>query len=229
MSAALTAERTVAAGCRLHGVQLGVGRRGPPTGLGGSGVLAGVGARSGRRLRLRVARGPHLPVLVAGARGHRGRPTPAAPRRVRTASRTARAPRRVRRGAGDRARGAPRPVGHDGGPLRGRVPDGTPHVPRGPGAQPAPGDGRPLGRHGGRHGPRGVRGRLPVPRPAPPAGGARTAGRPRPAAVGDDGAPARGGASGTSRPMGGRRSPDPSGPCADTARPAPRTERVPPS
>ncbi len=228
MSAALAAERTVAAGWRLHPAQHGVGRRGPPAGLGGRGVLVRVGARGGGCPRLLVARGPDLPFPVAGARGHRGRPTPAAPGCVRTASRTARAPR-VRRGAGGRARGAPRTVGHDGGPLRGRVRNGPPHVPRGPGAQPAAGDGGPLGPDGVRDGPRGLRRPLPFPCPAATADRVRTLRRPGSSAVGDDDALVRGGASGASRPVCGRRSPDPGGPRADTARPAPRTERVPPS
>lgn len=229
MSAAFAAERTVAAGWRLHPAQHGAGRRGSPAGPGGRGVLARVGARGGGRPRLLVARGPDLPFPTTPPGGHRGRPTPAAPGRVRTRSRTARAPRGVRRGAEGSARGAPRTVGHDGGPLRGRVRDGPPDVPRGPGAQPAPGDGRPLGRGDGRHGPRGLRRPLPVPRPAAPANGVRTPRRPGPAAVGDDDALVRGGASGASRPACGRRSPDPGGPRADTAKPAPRTERVPPS
>lgn len=227
MSAALAAERTVAACCRFHAAQHGVGRRGPSTGFGGGGVLAGGGGRGGGRPRRLVACGPDLPFPVAGACGHRRRSVPPAPGGVRPAPRTPRTPRRARRGTGDRARGAPQPVGDDGGPLRGRVRHGPAHVPRGPGAQPAAGDGEPLGPGGGRRCLRGLRCPLPALRPNGPADRVRTARRPCPTAGGDHDAVSRGGASGASRPVCGRRSPDPGGPCTRTAKPALRTERPP--
>lgn len=229
MSAARVAERTVAAGCRVHSAQFGVGGRGPSSGLGGAGVLAVARGRGGHRLLRLLARGPPVPAVVAGGHGHRRGPTPVAPGPVSAAAGRPRGHRRTRRGAGDRARGSPRRVGDDGGPWCGRMCDGPAHVPRGPGAQQAAANGGAMGAMGGRGCRSGFRAPLPAVGPTTPAGRLGTPQRSRVAAGGDGDALSRGGTSGASCGMCGRRFPDPGGLRTCAVRPAPRTERLPPS
>lgn len=230
MSAARVAERTVAAGRRVHSARLGVGRHRPPSRLGGAGVRAARGCRGGGRLRHLVARGPSAPILVAGGRGHRHRPTPLALGAVRANTGTPRTCRSTRRDAGCRVRGTPQCVGDVGGPLPGRMRDGSAYVPRGPGAEPPAGDGGPMGPDGSHGGRSGLRGPLAAMGPA--ARGDRTTRTPQqpcPTADRDGDALSRGGTPGASCRVCRRRSPDPGGLCTSMVKPAPRTEKVAPS